>query len=196
MLDGNKDVEVLENGKIEEENPQGEPEKKTDPEEKKTYTDEEVNEIINKKFAAWQEKKDKELSEAKKLAEMNAQQKAEYERDKLQEELQELKKANVLNEMEKTARSMLNERGIVLPDQLTSILVTEEAESTNANVDTFAELFQAAVESAVTEKLKRKTPDRMNDSEDSSINQVGSLGKRLAERSSGRGLDKTESPFK
>lgn len=196
MTDKNKDIEVLENGKIEEENPQGEPEKKTDPEEKKTYTDEEVNEIINKKFAAWQEKKDKELSEAKKLAEMNAQQKAEYERDKLQEELQELKKANVLNEMGKTARSMLSERGIILPDQLTSILVTEEAESTKANVDTFAELFQAAVESAVTEKLKRKTPDRMNDSEDSSINQVGSLGKRLAERSSGRGLDKTKSPFK
>lgn len=32
------------------------------------YTDEQVNEIINRKFAEWSSKKEKELDEAKKLA--------------------------------------------------------------------------------------------------------------------------------
>ena len=39
--------------------------------------------------------------------------------------------------------------------------MTEEAESTKKNVDAFAEVFAAAVESAVKEKLRSGTPKRM-----------------------------------
>ena len=37
----------------------------------KKYSDDDVNKILNQKFAEWQKKKDAELDEAKKLAEMN-----------------------------------------------------------------------------------------------------------------------------
>lgn len=125
------------------------------------YTDEQVNEIINRKFAEWSSKKEKELDEAKKLAQMDERQKAEYERDVLKRELSELKKENPRAKMAKTARAMLSEKNIAIGDDLVSILITDEAESTKANVDQFSFLFQDAVEKAVTERLKSKTRTKM-----------------------------------
>ena len=130
-------------------------------ESEKKYSDEEVNAILSKKFAKWTAQKEKELDEAQKLAEMDAQQKAEYERDKLEKELADLKRENTLNAMGKTARTMLAEQGVHLPDAMVSILVTEEAESTKNNVDNFVQIFKEAVDVAVNEKLKTGTPKRM-----------------------------------
>ena len=144
-----------------EETPEEKPKESEKKESEKKYSDEEVNAILSKKFAKWTAQKEKELSEAQKLAEMDAQQKAEYERDKLEKELAELKRENTLNAMGKTARTMLSERGVHLPDALVSILVTEEAESTKTNVDNFVQLFKEAVDAAVNEKLKSGTPKRM-----------------------------------
>ncbi len=151
----------LEKGQQAEVTPEEKPEKPKNKEPEKKYSDEEVNAILSKKFAKWTAQKEKELSEAQKLAEMDAQQKAEYERDKLEKELAGLKRENTLNAMGKTARTMLSEQGVHLPDALVSILVTEEAESTKANVDNFAKLFKEAVDAAVNEKLKSGTPKRM-----------------------------------
>ena len=130
----------------------------TKPEEEKKYSDADLDKIIGKKFAEWQTKKDKEVNEAKKLAEMNAQQKAEYERDQIQKELDELKKANSLAEMQKTARKMLSDEGINVPDELLSLMVTTEAEETKAGIDKFIPLFKDAVERAVKETIRGETP--------------------------------------
>lgn len=56
------------------------------------YTDADVDAIISKKFAKWQEQHEAKLAEAAKLAEMNATQRAEYERDQLQRRLDELRR--------------------------------------------------------------------------------------------------------
>jgi len=144
-----------------EETPEEKPKESEKKESEKKYSDEEVNAILSKKFAKWTAQKEKELDEAQKLAEMDAQQKAEYERDKLEKELAELKRENTLNAMGKTARTMLSEQGVHLSDALVSILVTEEAESTKTNVDNFVQLFKEAVDAAVNEKLKSGTPKRM-----------------------------------
>lgn len=132
--------------------------KKSEPEEKPKYTDKEVDEILNKKFAKWQEKQDKAVSEAKKLAAMNATQKAEYERDQLQKQLDEYKRKDSLAEMTKTARNMLSESGISVSDGVLSMLVNTDAEQTKAAVDGFAKAFKDAVEEAVKERLKGRTP--------------------------------------
>ena len=60
------------------------------PEQEKKYSDADVNAIIDKKFAKWQKEQESKIKEAEKLAEMNAQEKAEYERDELQKKLDEL----------------------------------------------------------------------------------------------------------
>lgn len=129
---------------------------------KAKYTDDDLDKIINKKFAEWQKKQQKAVDEAKKLAEMNATQKAEYERDLLQKELDALKKKDSISEMTKTARKMLLDSGISVPDDVLSMLVNTDAEETKQAVDGFAKAFKDAVESAVKERLKGKPPKKGN----------------------------------
>ena len=131
------------------------------------YTDEDVNKIIDKKFAEWQKKQQKEVDEAKKLAEMNATQKAEYERDQLKKKLEELERQASLGEMTKTARKMLSESNINISDELLSMMVTTDAEETKVAVDGFAKAFKEAVESAVKERLKGEPPKRSSGSSQS-----------------------------
>ena len=135
-------------------------EQKTEPKSQPKYTDEDVNKLIDKKFAEWQAKKDKEVDEAKKLADMNAQQKAEYERDQLQKQLDEYKKKDSLVEMSKTARKMLADKNITITDDLLSMFVSTDAEQTKKTVDDFAKMFTEAVESAVKERLKGESPKK------------------------------------
>lgn len=124
----------------------------------KLYTNEDVDKLINKKFAEWQSKKEKEINEAQKLAEMNEQQKAEYKLEQLQKELDEYKNRETLREMAKTARSILSEQNINVPDEIISVLVTKDADTTSENVKAFAKAFSDAVSKAVESKISHKEP--------------------------------------
>lgn len=130
---------------------------KTDNNEKK-YSDADVDALINKKFAEWSKKRDAEVNEAKKLAEMSETEKSQYERDKLQKQLDELMAEKELNAMTKTARGILADSGITVSDELLSIMVTTDAEKTKAAVDSFIKLFNETVENTVKERLKGKPP--------------------------------------
>lgn len=131
---------------------QGEPQKK--------YTDADVDKIINRKFAEWEKKQQAKVDEATKLAEMNAQEKAEYKASQLEAELNKLKEKDTLAEMSKTARKMLSEDEINIPDELLSHLVSTDAEDTKQAVQAFAKLFKDAVQDAVKDKLKGNPPKR------------------------------------
>lgn len=139
--------------------------------EEKKYSDKDLDEIIGRKFAKWQKDHEKKVEEAaeeaKKLAEMNAQQKAEYERDKLQKELDEERKQNAefkrqatLAEMTKTARKMLTDEGISAPDEILTRLVTTDAEETKAAIDSYSKAFKEAVEIAVKDRLRGEIPKK------------------------------------
>ena len=147
----------------------GEEENKTEKEVKddkkdleKKYTDEQVDDIINKKFAKWQKDQEAKITEAEKLAKMNAEEKADYERAKLEDELKELRKKDTLNSMTKIARSMLSEKGIQADDDLVGILITTDADKTKEAVESFSKLFESTVEKAVNDKLKGRTPKVTN----------------------------------
>lgn len=133
------------------------PDKGKGSEGEKKYTDADVDRILSEKFAKWSAKKDKEVDEAKKLESMNAQQKAEYQRDQYEKELNALKKANLMAEMERTARKMLSDDGINCPDELVDMIITDDAEKTKSNVTSFTSLFKSAVQTAVKDALKHKT---------------------------------------
>lgn len=124
----------------------------------KKYSDADVDEIINKKFAKWQKEQEKKISEAEKLAGMNAQEKAEHERDTLQKELDALKRANSIAEMEKTARTMLHDDGVNVPDEVVSSLIADDADNTKAKVEAFSKAFKEAVQKVVKDALKGKAP--------------------------------------
>lgn len=122
------------------------------------YTDDDVDKILSRKFAEWQKKKDKEMTEAQKLAQMDATQKAEYKAQQFEKELNELKEKNILSEMSKTARKMLAEEEINIPDELLERLVSVDAAQTKASVESFTKLFKGAVNKAVKNALKGPAP--------------------------------------
>ena len=124
------------------------------------YSDEDLNRIIDKKFAEWKVKHDRDVDEATKLAQMDEKKKAEYERDKLQKELDELKRAQNISEMSKVARGILSEESINVSDNLIANLIHDDAESTKKSVDDFIKEFKKAVSDAVTAELKGTPPKR------------------------------------
>ena len=120
----------------------------------KKYSDEDVNKILNKKFAEWEKKQAKKISEAEKLANMTA----EEQLKELQKELESMKKDKTRSELASAARGILSESDIQIPDNLIANLIGEDAEATKENVAAFSKAFKAAVQEGVKEALKGKTP--------------------------------------
>lgn len=133
-------------------------EPKQDNKQQPKYTDADVDEIVSKRLAKWERQQAAKVEEAAKLAEMNAQQKAEYERDKVQKELDEYKRRDTVNAMVTESRRQLSEQGIAVSDDILVRLVGETAEETKASVDAFSTAFTAAVEDAVKKQLAGKAP--------------------------------------
>lgn len=129
-----------------------------DPEDEKKYSDKDVKKIIDRKFAEWEKKKQKEEDEAKKLSKMNAQEKADYKQKQLEEEIEQLKNEKALSNMRDEARKMLSEKNINISDELLAFMVSTDAGETKKAVDSFADLFNAAVNEAVKGKARQTTP--------------------------------------
>lgn len=134
------------------------PEAGREPKGGRTYTDEEVDAIIERRFAKWQKQQDQKVAEAARLAEMNATQKAEYEREQALKRLAEYERRDAVRQMTDESRRQLREAGVDVPDEVVSVLVGEDAEATKAAVDGFAEAFKAAVEAEVKRRLAGGAP--------------------------------------
>ena len=127
--------------------------------EEKKYTDAEVEDLINKKFAEWEKRQKKTEDEAARLAGMNAQQRAEHERDELEKKYNDLLKQNTIATLTVQARKMLSDGGVNgIPDELVAVLVTEDADTTKANVDAFVKLFKQSVQEAVKNANRKPSP--------------------------------------
>lgn len=129
-----------------------------DQEHEKKYTVEEVNNLIKRKKAEWEKTRQKEEDEAKKFSKMNAQEKAEYRQQQLEKRIQELEDEKTLSGMRDEARKQLSEKGINISDELLAFMVSKDAKETKEAVDSFAELFNAAVNEAVKGKARQSTP--------------------------------------
>ena len=99
-----------------------------DEKEDKKYTDEDVNNIINRKFAEW-EKRQKEKSakaaEAERLKNMTEEEKRKHEMEELQKKIAGYEKEKAIGAMTKVARGILNDSKIVVNDELLVNLVAE-----------------------------------------------------------------------
>lgn len=130
----------------------------TDDPKEKTFTQAEVDEIVNKRLNREREKAQKAASEAEKLAKMSAQEQAEYQRDEYQKELEELKAKLARADIKETARAMLAADNISIPDELVSAIITDNAETTQQAIKGFAAAFKEAVKTEVANRLKGNEP--------------------------------------
>lgn len=122
------------------------------------YTDDDLDRIINQKFAAWQKQQEKKISEAERLGQMTEAEKAAERMKVLEDKIHSYEVAAAKGEMTKQARAILQDANIHASDEIISNLVAEDAETTKAAVENFAALFNDAVEKAVKEKLKSEPP--------------------------------------
>ena len=121
-----------------------------------------INTAVSNAQKKWQAMTDGKVSEAEKLAQMTSEEKAEYRAKKAEQELADLKKQIALGDMAKTARKMLSEENIAVPDEIIMNLVSDDAEKTKSAVESFAKVFKDAVQAAVKEALKGNPPRANN----------------------------------
>lgn len=121
-----------------------------------------INTAVTNAQKKWQTMTDGKVSEAEKLAQMTSEEKAEYRAKKAEQELADLKKQIALGDMAKTARKMLSEENIAVPDEIIMNLVSDDAEKTKSAVESFAKVFKDTVQAAVKEALKGNPPKANN----------------------------------
>ena len=108
--------------------------------EPKTYTQEEVDALLQKEadrrvseaLKKANRKNEEKLKEAQKLAQMNEQQKYEYELEQREKAITEKEKALALAENKNEASKILAEKGLSL--SLVDFVVAEDAETMNTNI--------------------------------------------------------------
>ena len=106
----------------------------------------------------WKTLTDDKVNEAEKLSQMTAEQKEKYRADKAEKELADLRRQIARDDMAKTARKMLSEEQITIPDEIVMNLVCEDAEKTKESVEGFAKAFKECVNAAVKEALRGNPP--------------------------------------
>lgn len=137
--------------------PDGKPEvtdSETPPAPEAKYTEEDIERMRKE----WEKSAKAAEEEAKKLAKMNAQEKADYKNKQLEDKIAELENEKALSNMRDEARKMLSEKNINISDELLAFMVSKDAGETKKAVDSFVELFNAAVNEAVKGKARQETP--------------------------------------
>lgn len=133
----------------------------------KTFTQSEVDDLIKKRLAKQEKSFDKrmqeKLDEAEKLRQMNEAQKAEYEQEKQRAYIAELEAKINRSGLEREASKMLSEGGIAVDDKILGLVVKDTADSTQEAVEIFVALVNELADKKVSEKLKGKTPKKMED---------------------------------
>lgn len=136
-----------------------ESEEKQGEQQAKTFTQDEVNKIVSQRLERQKEQLKAKEDEAKKLSRMNAEQKASYELEKANKRAEEAAAKLARYEMRDSAKQMLADGGFNNADNgLLDLVVTDTAESTQANVNVLLTAIEAIREDERNKLLAGKTP--------------------------------------
>ena len=133
--------------------------------ENKTYTQEEVNELLQREadrrvseaLKKQAKKNEEKVREAEKLAKMNEEEKYRYELEQREKAIEEKEKMIALMENKNEASKILSERGISL--ELVDFVVAD-ADTMKANIDLLDKCFKQSVKNEVEKRLSSSTPKK------------------------------------
>ena len=122
----------------------------------RTFTRAEIGKMLSAERSKWEAEQEAKENEAKKLAEMNADEKQKYQLDQREQELADREKAIARKELTAEAKAMLSERD--LPVELVNVVDLTSAETVSESVAVLQKSWEQAVQKGVQEKLKGKAP--------------------------------------
>ena len=122
----------------------------------KLFTQEEVNNIVEKRLNKEKNKWKNEVDQAKRLAEMSAEDRAREEFRIKQQQFEEEKAAFEKEKLLVQTQKELSAKNV--PVEFADMLVKEDAEATKAAIDAFAQLYNQSVEKGVSNKMKGRPP--------------------------------------
>ena len=162
QLFAEKSDEEAENNKEDIEGQDGHEDKNNDQEKPKTFTQEDVDKIVQGRIAkerkSWQKELEDQKTEAEKLAGMTESQKKKYQEEKKLKNLDDREAAVTRRELTAQAKDTLADKG--LPTEFADILNYKDAESCNSSIEIVEKVFQNAVEKAVEERIKGGKPPK------------------------------------
>lgn len=128
----------------------------------KTFTQAELDDIVEKRVAREKKKAEQKAkdaaAEAEKLAKMNREQKADYEREKLQKELEEYRRREARLNMKNEAKKLFKESNVDSSDELLELVTADTFDQTQENVEAFTIILNDMVEAAVKDRLYSGSP--------------------------------------
>lgn len=131
-------------------------------EEKKTYTQEEVDKLLqqegDRRISQYQKTLEKKQREANKLKNMSETERYEYELSEKEKELEERENRLILSENKAACTSILIQKG--LDASLVDFVVDVDAETMNSKIKALEKAFKASVKSEVEKRLSGTTPKK------------------------------------
>ncbi|MFT9334280.1 MAG: DUF4355 domain-containing protein [Leuconostoc mesenteroides] len=129
-----------------------------------TFTPQEFDSEVDKRIAKaletakskWNEEKQDEINRAEQLAKMSAEERKEAEDKAKAESLEKREKELNMREYRYEAKHQLEENG--LPVSFVDMVLSDDPTITKNNITAVKSEFDKAIEVAVTERLKGKTP--------------------------------------
>ena len=139
----------------------------------KTYTQEEVDKLLQQEgdrrvteaLKKAEKKNQDKVKEAQRLAQMNEQEKYEYQLQQREEAIKAKEKELSLAENKNEASKILSEKGISL--SLVDFVVADDADTMKANIDLLTKAFNASVKAEVEKRLGSNNPKKNLQSEGS-----------------------------
>lgn len=136
----------------------------TEVEETRTYTQEEVDALLQKEgdkrvseaLKKAERKKEAAIKEAQKLAKMDEEERFRYELDQREAAIAEKERQLALTENKNEAMKALSTRGISVA--LADFVVAEDAETMMDNIRLLEDEFKKSVKAEVEKRLASKTP--------------------------------------
>lgn len=134
----------------------------------KTFTQAELDDIVEKRVAREKKKAEQKAkdaaAEAEKLAKMNREQKADYEREKLEKELERYRKREARLNMKNEAKKLFKESNVDSSDELLELVTADTFDQTQENVEAFTTILNDMVETAVKDRLYSGSPKSFTNS--------------------------------
>lgn len=134
--------------------------------ETKTYTQEEVNILLQREsdrrvseaLKKAEKKNAEKVKEAQKLAQMNENEKFQYELEQREKAIAEKEKALALAENKNEASKILADKGLSL--DLVDFVIAEDAETMNSNIRLLDKAFKDSVKREVEKRLGSSAPKK------------------------------------